>query len=313
MAGRFGTDVSLLAFLEAGGHSADVITDEDLDRDGVSALAPYRVAITGSFPAYASRAMLDAWEGYSSGGGRILYLGGGGFYWLTSYGSDRTVVEVRRGESGTRTWQAEPGEYDHATSGERCGLWRSKGRAPQKVFGVGLAATGRSAGIPYRRMPDSYHLSVAWVFDGVGDDLLGLKALCPGGVAGMEVDRYDRLLGSPPHARILASAIGLPNDYMKVSEEILFNHPGLSGGEDHQVRADMVLFTTRNGGAVFSAGSSAWISGLPVNDFDNPVAQITRNILDAFVARGRLRGSRFDDEDDLTGGGPQDHVDSGPH
>ncbi len=119
----------------------------------------------------------------------------------------------------------------------------------------------------------------------------------------LEISRYDRLLGSPPHARILASAVGLPNDYMRVAEEVLFNHPGLTGGEDHQVRADMVLTTTRSGGAVFSAGSSAWISGLPIDQFDNPVARVTRNVLEAFVASGRLRGYRYDDEDDLTGVG----------
>ena len=302
IAGRLATDLSILAFLRSTGRSVDVITDEDLDRDGAGALSQYRVAVTGSYPAYASRAMLDAWETYSCRGGRIMYLGGGGFYWLASYNSDRSMVEVRRAESGSRPWQAEPGEYDHFLEDERCGLWRAKGRPPQKVFGVGMAAEGRSSGIPFSRMPDSFHRSVAWVFDGVHGEDVGAKALRPGGTAAMEVDRYDRLLGSPPHARILASAVGLSNDYMKVSEEILFNHPGLSGEEDHQVRADMVMFTTRNGGAVFSVGSSAWASGLPVDNFDNDAARVTGNVLDAFVARGRLRGSRFGDEDDLVGG-----------
>jgi N,N-dimethylformamidase len=49
-----------------------------------------------------------------------------------------------------------------------------------------------------------------------------------------------------------------------------------------------VYFTTKGGGAVFSTGSIAWASALPVNQFDNTVSRITANVVDAFVGRETL-------------------------
>ena len=45
--------------------------------------------------------MLDALEAYLDGGGRLMYLGGNGFYWVTAVDAARPhVVEVRRGQRG---------------------------------------------------------------------------------------------------------------------------------------------------------------------------------------------------------------------
>ena len=46
-------------------------------------------------------------------------------------------------------------------------------------------------------MSDSYHKSVAWIFDGVEDELIGDFGLAAGGAAGIEIDRYDLTLGTP--------------------------------------------------------------------------------------------------------------------
>jgi N,N-dimethylformamidase len=261
--------------------------------------------MTGAAPAYATRSMLDAWTDYLSDGGRLAYLGGGGFHWVTSFDSDRSMVEVRRGESGSRTWQARPGEFGHALDpAERCGLWRTKGRAPHKLVGVGLTAEGRSAGVAYVRMPDSAHRAVAWAFEGIDSDPLADVAIGEAtvglpGAAALEVDRYDAMLGSPPHARILATAMTLPDDYRKVAEEVMFNHPGLSGNQDVAVRADMVLFTARAGGAVFSVGSSNFLAAVAAEGFANHAATLTENVLRALLAKGALRGSRHTSEDAL--------------
>lgn len=55
----------------------------------------------------------------------------------------------------------------------------------------------------------------------------------------------------------------------------------------------MIYFTTPKNGAVFAAGSIAWSMALPINDGDNNVAQIMRNVLDAFVKDGPLPGSEY--------------------
>jgi N,N-dimethylformamidase len=64
----------------------------------------------------------------------------------------------------------------------------------------------------------------------------------------------------------------------------MFNFPGMGGTQDFQVRSDMVYFTTRNGGAVFSTGSIAWSGSLSNNGYDNNVSRITRNVLERFAA-----------------------------
>ena len=56
--------------------------------------------------------------------------------------------------------------------------------------------------------------------------------------------------------------------------------------EDHghfQVRADITYFTTRNGGAVFSASSIAWCGALAHNGYDNNVSRMTANVLRRFL------------------------------
>ena len=75
----------------------------------------------------ASKAALEA---YVRGGGRLMYLGGNGFYWRIAHHPTRPgVIEVRRAEGGVRAWAAEPGEYHHSFTGEYGGLWRRNGRA----------------------------------------------------------------------------------------------------------------------------------------------------------------------------------------
>ena len=145
-----------------------------------------------------------------------------------------------------------------------------------------------------RRMPDSYHRSVAWMFDGIEDEVFGAEGLGLGGAAGLEVDRYDLALGTPPHARILASSEPFTDNYPLVQEEIYFMTPGLGGTQHPHVRADIVYFTTPRQGAVFATGSIAWGSALPWRNFDNPVSRLTRNVVDAFLVEGPLPGARFD-------------------
>ena len=53
--------------------------------------------------------------------------------------------------------------------------------------------------------------------------------------------------------------------------------------DSFQVRADVVNFTTRSGGAVFSTGSIASSGSLAENGYDNDVARITRNVLERFT------------------------------
>ncbi|HET6868838.1 MAG TPA: N,N-dimethylformamidase beta subunit family domain-containing protein [Solirubrobacteraceae bacterium] len=282
---QFPSDLYIVDWLEHFGYRYDVLTDEDLHREGVAALLPYRAVMTGTHPEYASEQMLDAYEDYATGGGNLMYMGGNGFYWVITYSEEQPwVMEIRRGEAGVRAWQALPGETTHATTGEKGGLWRNRGRAPQKLFGTGFASEGYSGSYRYERMPDANDPAVAWILDGVdAGERIGDFGLVGGGASGQEIDRADVALGTPPGTYLLASAYHQDDSYKVVPEEIEFMFDGLGGTEHPNVRADMTYFETPGGGAVFAASSIAWSGALSHGGYANNVSRITANVLDRFI------------------------------
>ena len=281
-------DLYLVDWLEAKGFDCDFITDEDLHRQGLELLRDYRVLLTGTHPEYTTVAMLSALEQYLDQGGRLMYLGGNGFYWVTSISEEKPhVMEVRRGHAGSRTWESAPGEVHHSTTGEMGGLWRHRGKVPNKLVGVGLSCMGWSTESPgYARTPASSDPRAAFIFEGVGErETIGAFGLAMGGAAGDELDRLDFELGTPPHALLLASSTGHNHHYQQVIEDIpQLKSERVYGGSTHPpIRADMVYFETARGGAVFSVGSISWCGSLSHNDYDNNVSRITENVLRAFL------------------------------
>jgi N,N-dimethylformamidase len=277
-------DLYLVDWLEQKSLDYDVVTDEDLHHEGSDLLAPYRVVITGSHPEYWTAPMLEALETYLQSGGRLMYLGGNGFYWVTSVDPDRPhVIEIRRGEAGTRIWQAAAGEYHHSTTGEVGGLWRYRNRPPQQLVGVGLTAQGYDRASPYRRLQASHDPCGAFVFDGVEGEIVGDGGLHLGGAAGYELDRAEPELGTPPHALRLAESFGHSDSYQHAIEEVLEMDPKQGGSSNPFVRADMVLVEYPNGGAVFSVGSISWTGSLSHESYHGDVSRITENVLRQFL------------------------------
>ena len=62
---------------------------------------------------------------------------------------------------------------------------------------------------------------VAFVFAGVPDEVIGNFGSIGGGAAGEEIDRYDRSLGSPPYAIILALSENHDAEMLRTKEEFL--------------------------------------------------------------------------------------------
>jgi N,N-dimethylformamidase len=279
---QLGADVHVTDWLHDKGFDFDVATDEDLHFDGLELLSGYRALVTGTHPEYWSEAMLDALEEWLDGGGRLAYLGGNGFYWVTSVHPERPhVVEVRRGHAGTRAWTSLAGEEHHGTTGERGGLWRHRGRTPQRLVGNGFSAQGFDAAQPYTREPGSYDPSVAWIFEGVAGETFGSAGVVLGGAGGFELDRIDASLGSPPHVVHLATTTGFSDNYQAVVEEVLMEDSRQSGTVNERVRGEIAYVDYPNGGAVFSVGSICWGTALPV---DPDVSRITENVLRRFLA-----------------------------
>ncbi len=279
---HFPADSHLTDWMEGCGFTFDVITDHDLDREGLDLLRGYKVVVTGSHPEYHTAGTLDALQGYTAGGGRLMYMGGNGFYWRIAV-SDAIpdVIEVRRTEGGIRAWAAEPGEGHHQLDGAYGGLWRRQGRPPQALAGVGFSAQGMFEGSHYRRLPVGPEQD--WVFAGVAGAVFGDEGLSGGGAAGFELDRADRRLGTPPNAVILARSEGHQDHFIAVPEEMLGRVATLTGEPaDELIRAEMVLFETQEGGAVFATGSITWCGSLPMRGYDNDVSRITGNVLRRF-------------------------------
>lgn len=288
---QFPADLHLVEWLNAEGLEFDVATDEDLQSEGTELLQRYNVVMTGSHPEYYSERMLDSWQDYLDRGGRAMYLGGNGFYWIIGYHPEKPhLIEVRKCEAGCRAWQARPGEYYLATTGERSGIWRNRNRAPQKLFGVGFASEGFDYSSPYRPLQDWTDDRASFITAGIeNEELIGDFGLVGGGASGYEIDRYDLSLGSPPHALVVASSDGAHSDnYPRVVEEVMFPFDGQGGTDDFQVRADIVYFTTNNGGAVFTTGSISWAGSLSHNAHDNNVARMTGNVLREFAKDGPI-------------------------
>jgi N,N-dimethylformamidase len=283
----FSADLILLDWLKAKGFEYDVITDEDLHHEGTDILRPYRVVLTGSHPEYYTENMLNSFETYLNGGGRLMYLGGNGFYWVTSIDPERPhIAEIRRW-GGMQGWRSEAGEYYHSTTGEMGGTWRNRGRAPQRLVGVGYAAEGVDENRPYRRMPESFDPKVAFIFEGIGkDELIGdfENLVLNHGAAGFEVDRLDFGLGTPPNAKLLATSTRFADSYLRAIDELDTMDVQQTGSVNPKVRADMVLVDYPNGGAVFSVGSISWCGCLPQNAYDNNVSRITENVLSRFAS-----------------------------
>jgi N,N-dimethylformamidase len=280
-------DLHLVDWLEAMGHRCDLVTDEDLHAEGLELLAPYRVVLTPTHPEYQSTRTWDALAAYLERGGRLMYLGGNGFYWrVAAHPALPGALEVRRAEGGIRAWAAEPGEYFMSLDGQLGGLWRRNGRPPQRLVGVGFTSQGPFEGSYYRRLPASRDPRVAWIFEGVTDEVLGDFGLSGGGAAGFELDRADARLGTPPHAVVLASSERHDlSRFVLVPEEWL-THVATWPGDppERLIRADMVYFETPRGGAVFSVGSITFCGSLAHDGYRNNVSRIVDNVLRRFAA-----------------------------
>jgi N,N-dimethylformamidase len=280
---KFCLDLMIVDWLDSAGYTFDVITEDDVDREGPEAFAPYRVLLTGSHPEYTTRRQLDAYEAFLAAGGRLMYLGGNGFYSAAEVPPDRRdVVEVRR-PGQDNLWRVNHAEAASSTSGLPTGLWRNIGRPENALTGVGFITQGFDACTFYTRTPASHEPRVSWIFDGLDPEaVIGDFGILQGGAAGYEIDRHEIAKGSPRHSVVVASSSGHSNLYDLMVPSILDTLPDPRRAED-PIRADMVFFETGAGGAVFSVGSIAWAGSLSHDSYDNSVSRVTRNVLDRFA------------------------------
>jgi N,N-dimethylformamidase len=282
---QFNADTHVLDWLECHvGEPFDVITDEDLHKEGIDILRHYSVIVTGTHPEYHSTRMWDAMRAWIDQGGRLMYIAANGWYWRIAWHDTLpSVIEVRRGEDGIRSWEAEAGEYWHSFNGEYGGLWQRQGRPPQTLTGIGFIAQGFDVCSYYRRKPASHDPSFSWMWEGIEDEIIGDFGLVGGGAAGLELDGVSARRGTPPNTVVLASSEAHSDVIMLVNEEFGVVPPNLVGSQHPDVRADITFYDTPSGGAVWSTGSIAWCGSLSWNNYDNNVSRLTANVLRRFL------------------------------
>lgn len=280
---NFNVDLQLVDWLTEKGFEFDVITDHDLHAEGHTLIDGYRTVLTASHSEYVSGPMLDALEEYVEAGGRLMYMGGNGFYWVTAFDPTGSgAVEIRR-FGGTEPWTTDPGQVRLQFSGEIGGTWRARGRAPQRLAGVGFVAMGLDVSGSYLRLdPAVRGPSDSWVFAGVEGDVVGDFGLAGDGAAGLEIDAVDQRLGTPPQTEILASSVGHSDLMLEARENVGATAPNMGGVQNPAIRSDLTLFELENGGSVFSVGSIAWCSSLSHNHYENSVSRVTENVLRRF-------------------------------
>ena len=270
---QYVADLYLTDWLDHLGIEFDVLTDFDVHYGGVAALSDYACVITGTHPEYQSTEEMDALEAYVSQGGRLMYLGGNGFYWRVAVHPTRDgIIEMRRAEKGSSIGRQDPGEYRLGFTGELGGYWTDLGRPPARLAGVSFVSQGFDYSAHYVRCPDSYDPIAAFIFEGIGDDpVIGDFGLLGNGAAGLEIDCYNLEGGTPAQALRLATSEG--------------NHTTTFGPAHNDaavVRSDLVYIPISGGGAVFSVGSMSWAGALSHDHYRNSVSKITENVLRAF-------------------------------
>ena len=184
----------------------------------------------------------------------------------------------------------EAGQNNHSFTGEAGMNWNARGRPSGRMLGVGSSTgTGFDYSMPYHRLEDSYDPRAAFIFEGIGrDEVIGNFGLKQGGAGGVEIDRADYSLGTPPHALVVATASGFSDHYQLIMEaESVGDYSRgkrRGGSQNPLVRSDLVYFEGPAGGGVFSVGSIAWCGSLSHDNYDNNVSRITKNVLDRFAS-----------------------------
>jgi hypothetical protein len=241
-----------LAWLDREGFQYDFYSEYQL-HSGVLDLDAYRILVLNVHPEYWSREMYSRVKSWVyERGGHLIYLGGNGLNCEIEFSADGAMRCKSRipGTDGLMSGiDVETGKVCESRSHRTF-------ESEASLLGVVCTDAGIMTAAPYR-VANSAH----WVFAGTGlrdGDAFGHRSLherVPGGASGHETDK--RSPSSPPQTILLAKGLN--------PEE---------GG------AEMTIYETVSGGAVFSAGSITYPASLLVDD---QVSRITRNVFERFL------------------------------
>lgn len=263
-------DLLVTAWLERSGYGFDIVTDHDLHRDGGSALDGYRLVITGSHPEYMSLEIREAYDAHLAAGGRLIYLGGNGFYMRVAF-SEKVdgAMEMRRVSQPLEgLWDEAPGNHYFSFTGEHAGLWKHQHNPANASVGVGFANLMLASELTFECTASADSPRASFLFEGVDGPIRNDFGKIYGMLGADEFDRFNPEMGSPHHGLVVATAVLQESDFP------LAEH----------YQADMTFFETPAGGAVLSVSCISWGLGLNSNDRDNSVSKVMKNLVNRFVS-----------------------------
>jgi N,N-dimethylformamidase len=243
----------LLAWLEREGYEYDFYSEHQLHNNEID-LDAYKVVISQVHPEYWTAHMYDqikAWV--QNRGGRFMYLGGNGLNCEVEVLDDhrmRFKTHVISGPDGTGAVDRNDPNKIHESRFARTH------ESEANLLGVVFTEKGIMTAAPYKCLQPDH-----WVFTGTGlgkDDIFGELSLherIPGGASGHETDKMSP--SSPANTILLAKGTNPEN-----------------GG------ADMTIYDTESGGAVFSVGSITWSACVLVDPY---ISRITSNVINRFL------------------------------
>ncbi len=277
---NFALDTHLIDFLDKEDIAVDILTDELLHREGAALLEGYSCVISGAHQEYVSHAEWDAVSSYLDQGGRMMYLGGNGWFWSVGpHPSAQGAIEYRK----NTLWSERVME-----NGLRGGGFWESDRRLEGLFGVNMSGMTFQACTDFHKNPDAENPRASWIFDGCTEgENFGSYGVDnnQGGACGYEFDKADFNLGTPRHALIVASSNQIPGLIEQTTMGTMALVVSLNPAPEAETftRADVVFFETPNGGAVFSSSSISWNGSLNEQDRQNDVARITGNVIRRFL------------------------------
>ena len=235
----------LLGWMEREGFAYDYYSEGHLHEGKVS-LDGYKILILSVHPEYWTREMYaQVYEWVDSRGGRLLYLGGNGVNCEVTLTADGQMHCLNH----------KPVDKDNNPLHESR-MHRTL-RSEAELLGLVFTNTGVMTGAPYKVVDEDH-----WIFAGTSlknGDLFGAASQherIPGGASGHETDKRSPF--SPAGVHMMAKGTN-PDD----------------GG------AEIIYYTTKSGGEVFSVGSINYVSSLLV---DQNISRVTANVLSRFLA-----------------------------
>ena len=156
---------------------------------GFELMKDYRVIMTGTHPEYHSTAMWDAMKAWIDRGGRLMYMGGNGWYWRVAF----------HATAGRHRGPPRRGRHPHLGRGARriSSFLQRRIRRPvaahRPAAQPDLRRRLHRAGLRRLRAttaaaPDAHDPRAAFIFEGVEDEIIGDFGLIGGGAAGIELD-----------------------------------------------------------------------------------------------------------------------------